>query len=323
MAERALQVIAASLAIPVVLFAYLAATEMLVRLVPFRRQGQLRPWLWVFPGLTFLGVFLAFPLLNTVALSVFDATSSSFVGLDNFGRIATDPAMRGAVANSLVWLLALTGVTVAFGLVLAVLTDRVRYERAAKAVLFMPLAISFVAAGVIWRFMYDYRPPGSPQTGTLNATINAFGGEPVTWLTGPPLNTAALIAATVWMFTGFCLVILSAALKGLPAELLEAARVDGATEPQVFRRIIVPLLGPTITVVATTMAISALKAFDIVYVMTSGNFGTEVIATRMYKELFSSRDLGQASAIAVVLLLVVVPVMAWNLRAFRRQDATA
>ena len=321
MTDRALQLILASLAVPAVLFGYLALVEALVRLVPHRRQGRLRPWLWLLPGLAFLTVFLAFPLLNTIVLSVLDATASQFVGFSNFADLATDPALRGAVANSLVWIVGLTGITVLLGLVLAVLTDRVRYERAAKAVLFMPLAISFVAAGVIWRFMYEYRAPGSPQTGTLNAVAVAAGGDPVTWLAQSPLNTGALIVAAGWMFTGFCLVILSAGLKSLPGELLEAARVDGATEWQVFRRIILPLLSPTIAVVATTMAIGALKAFDLVYVMTNGNFETDVVATRMYKELFSARDLGQASAIAVVLLVAVIPVLAWNLRTVRRQEA--
>jgi alpha-glucoside transport system permease protein len=260
-------------------------------------------------------------MLNTVVLSVLDASSRQFVGLDNFSALLGDPAMQVAGRNSVAWLVLLTATTVGLGLILAVLTDRVRFERTAKAILFMPLAISFVAAGVIWRFMYEYRPPGSPQTGTLNALVTGLGGSPQTWLVDAPTNTGALILATAWMFTGFCLVILSAGLKGLPGELLEAARVDGATEWQVFRRIIVPLLGPTIAVVATTMAISALKAFDIVYVMTNGNYETDVIGTAIYKALFSARDFGLASAIAVVLLLVVLPLVAWNLRVFRRQES--
>jgi alpha-glucoside transport system permease protein len=321
MAERLLQLVLASLAVPIVLFGYLLVAEAVVRRMPHRRQGRLRPWLWLLPGFTFLLVFLVFPLANTIVLSVHDATSSRFVGADNFVALGTDPGLRGAVLNTVAWIVGLTGVTVIVGLAMAVLTDRVRYERPAKAVLFMPLSISFVAAAVIWRFMYEYRAPGTPQTGTLNAVVTAAGGDPVTWLASSPLNTVALIGAAAWMFTGFCLVILSAGLKGLPGELLEAARVDGATEWQVFRRIIVPLLTPTITVVATTMAIGALKAFDLVYVMTNGNFETDVIATRMYKELFSSRDYGQASAIAVVLLAAVIPIVAWNLRSLRRQEA--
>jgi alpha-glucoside transport system permease protein len=321
MTDRALQVVLASVAIPTALFGYLALVEAILRLMPQRQRPRARPWLWLAPALGFLGVFLVLPLLNTIVLSLLDAASRRFVGLDNFGALLGNPVMQIAARNSVVWLVLLTAITVGLGLVMAVLVDRVRFERAAKAILFMPLAMSFVAAGVIWKFMFDYRPPGSPQTGTLNAAVTAFGGTPQPWLVDSPTNTGALILATAWMFTGFCLVILSAGLKGLPGELLEAARIDGATEWQVFRRIIVPLLGPTIAVVTTTMAITALKAFDIVYVMSNGNYDTDVIGTAMYKALFSTRDFGQASAIAVVLLVAVLPFIAWNLRVFRRQEA--
>ena len=321
MVDRAIQVVVASLGISVVLFAYLAITEAIVRILPHRRQARVQPLLWMAPALAFLLIFLLIPLVGTFVLSLLDAGSSRFIGLDNFGAILSDRSMQSAIGNSVLWLVGLTLATVSVGLVMAVLADRVRYEGIAKAILFMPMAISFVAAGVIWRFMYDYRPPGAPQTGTLNAVLTNVGADPVTWLIDSATNNGALIFAMVWMFTGFCMVILSAGLKGLPRELLEAARVDGATEWQVFRRVIVPLLGPTIAVVATTMAITALKAFDVVYVMTNGNFDTDVIATKMYKELFSSRDFGQASAIAVVLVIAVVPVMIWNMRSFRRQEA--
>jgi alpha-glucoside transport system permease protein len=205
-----------------------------------------------------------------------------------------------------------------------VLTDRVRYEQAAKTVLFVPMAISFVAASVIWKFVYEFRPAGAPQIGSLNAVLTSLlpGGSPVAWLVNQATNNVALIMVAVWVWVGFCLVILSAAIKGIPTELLEAARVDGATEWQVFRSIMIPLLGPTITVVATTMVIFALKAFDIVYVMTSGNFNTEVIANRMYKEMFTFQQFGRASAIAVILFLATVPVMIANIRRFREQETT-
>jgi alpha-glucoside transport system permease protein len=208
---------------------------------------------------------------------------------------------------------------VALGLVAAVFTDRVPYEGLAKTMIFLPMAVSFVAAGVIWKFMYDFRPPTVAQTGLLNAVLMAIvpGFEPRAWLTNPPGNNLALIAVAVWTWTGFCLVIFSAALKGIPTELLEAARVDGASELGVVRHVVLPLLGPTTAVIVTTMVIFALKAFDVVYVMTSGNFETEVIANRMYKELFNIRDFGHASAIATVLLIAVVPVMLFNIRRFR------
>jgi alpha-glucoside transport system permease protein len=199
--------------------------------------------------------------------------------------------------------------------------DRVRYESVAKSVIFVPLAISFVGAGVIWRFMYDFRPPGTAQTGTLNGLLAGLGIDPVPWLINSPFNTVALIIVAAWIWTGFCMVILSGALKGISTELLEAARVDGANELQVFRSITFPLLLPTIAVVATTMVITSLKAFDIVYVMTNGAFDTEVIANRMYKELFAFGQPGRASATAILLLLLIIPVMAINIRRFRQQEA--
>jgi alpha-glucoside transport system permease protein len=192
----------------------------------------------------------------------------------------------------------------------------------AKAIIFLPMAISFVAAGVIWKLMYDYQPPGHPQTGTLNAVLTSLGGQPIPWLIDPRFNNLALILIGVWMWTGFSLVILSAGLKSIPTEILEAARVDGANEWQVLMRITVPMLGSTIAVVATTMIIYALKAFDIVYVMTNGNFNTDVIANRMYNEMFTYLDFGRASAIAVILLLAIIPVMLININRFRVQEST-
>jgi alpha-glucoside transport system permease protein len=306
MPERLVQVAAAAVAIPLALFAYLALVETLLGRLPYRWRHAIRPWLWIAPALALLGLFQGFPLINSVVLSLVDRGGERFVFADNFLSVLGDPQMQTALRNSVSWLIVLTTVTVGLGLFLAVLTDRVPFERFAKAVL----------------FMYDYRPASAAQTGTLNAAVTAVGGEPHAWLVDPSTNNLALIFSAVWMFTGFALVILSAGLKGLPRELLEASRVDGASEWQVLRHITVPLLWPTIAVVATTTAIGALKAFDIVYVMTNGNFETDVIATRMYKELFSSHDFGRASAIAVVLLAMVLPIMAWNLRVYRRQEAT-
>jgi alpha-glucoside transport system permease protein len=209
--------------------------------------------------------------------------------------------------------------TVSFGLLIAVLADKVKYEPLAKAVIFMPMAISFVGAGVIWKFMYNY---GSSrvQIGLLNAIVQVFGGQPVSWLTEPQINTIALIVVGVWIWTGFCMTILAAALKGVSVEVLEAARVDGANEWTVFWKIMVPLILPTITVVITTMIINVLKIFDIVYVMTGGNYGTEVIANRMYTEMYANYNPGRASAIAVVLILVIIPAMIFNIRRFREQE---
>jgi alpha-glucoside transport system permease protein len=306
--------------VPLATAAYLWLVERGLALLPDRRRRGARPWLWLAPALALLLVFLVYPTVQTIVLSFYDATSTGFVGLQNFAFIFTDDAMLGALRNNVIWLVIFTGITVTLGLVVAVLTDRVPYERVAKAIVFLPMAISFVAASVIWKFMYDYRPPGLPQTGAMNAVVTAVGAEPHAWLIESPGNNLALIAVAVWTWVGFCTVILSAGLKGIAPEVLEASRVDGANEWQIFRFVIVPLLAPTIAVVATTMVIFALKAFDVVYVMTSGNYDTEVIANRMYKEMFNFRQFGRAAAIAVVLLVAIVPVMWFNIGRFRQQE---
>jgi alpha-glucoside transport system permease protein len=307
--------------LPALLIGYILLIEAVLRLLPGRWQNRLRPWLWIAPALSFLGFFLVYPTINTVLLSLQDKFSKTFVGLANYQYFFSNPDTLVSLRNNVIWIVLLTALAVGLGLIIAVLVDRVRYEPAAKSVIFLPLAISFVGAGIIWRFVYDYAPAGEPQTGLLNAAVTATGLPPQTWLQDAPTNTIALIIVAVWIWTGFCMVILSAALKSISAELMEAARVDGANELQVFRRITFPLLLPAVAVVATTMVITALKAFDIVYVMTSGNFDTNVVANQMYKELFTNGQPGRASAIAVVLLVLIVPVMFINIRRFREQEA--
>ncbi len=321
MDDRLITALIVVIGVPGVLIGYIALTERLLMVVPDRMRGKLRPWVWLGPALAFLGVFLVYPTVYTLYLSFLDKFSKEFVGLDNYAYFLTTSDTLIALRNNVIWLVLLTFLAVGGGLLIAILVDRVRYESVAKSIIFVPLAISFVGAGVIWKFMFDFRPPGQPQTGTLNGIIGAGGIDPIPWLINAPLNTIALIIVAAWIWTGFCMVILSGALKGISTELLEAARVDGANELQVFRGITLPLLLPTIAVVATTMVITSLKAFDIVYVMTNGAFDTEVIANRMIKELFSFGQPGRASATAIVLLLMIIPVMAINIRRFRAQEA--
>jgi alpha-glucoside transport system permease protein len=309
--------------VPAVLIGYIYGTELLLRLAPERLKGTLRPWLWLLPALLFLGVFLIYPTIGTIIRSFQDRIGTAFVGFDNYAWFfGTDEALV-ALRNNVIWLVLLPLITVGFGLIIAVLVDRVRYESIAKSVIFVPLAISMVAAGVIWKFMYAYKSPGEAQVGTVNGVLTTFGGNPVPWILNDTLalNTIALIVVMAWMWTGFAMVIISAALKGISAELLEAARVDGATEWQVFRRIVFPLLLPTIAVVSTTVIITALKAFDIVYVMTGGQNDTNVIAHLMYQEMFSFSDFGRASALAVILLIAIIPIMIFNISRFRAQEA--
>jgi alpha-glucoside transport system permease protein len=286
------------------------------------KKRSVLPWLYIGPALLILAFFLVYPALNTLYLSLFDKHSENFVGLDNYVWALTSKEMLTAFRNNILWLVLFTALTVSLGLVLAVLLDRVRYEAAAKSIIFLPMAISFVGAGVIWKFMYAFRPANVPQIGLLNALLRNFTNlDPIGWIVNRTTNNFALIAVGIWIWTGFCMVILSAAYKGIPKELLEAARVDGANEWQVFWGITIPMMKPTIAVVATTMVINVLKVFDIVYVMTNGAFGTEVIANRMYKEMFQFRSFGRASAIAVILLLAIIPVMVVNIRRFREQEA--
>jgi alpha-glucoside transport system permease protein len=323
MDPRLITAIIVVVGVPAVLLGYIWLTEQVLRPIPDRRRGLLRPWLWLAPALLFLIVFLVYPTIGTIIHSFQNSAGTKFVGLDNFVYFFTSPSTLGALKNNLLWVILLTLLTVGFGMLIAVLVDRVRYESVAKAVIFLPLAISMVAASVIWTFMFLYKAPGQPQIGTLNAAVGVFGLGPVPWLQTQTLslNTILLIVVMGWMWTGFCMVIISAALKGISVELLEAARVDGANEWQVFRGIVFPLLLPTLAVVATTIVITALKAFDIVYVMTGGNFDTQVMAQSMITQMFTNGNFGRASAVAVVLLLTIIPVMLLNIRRFQAQEA--
>ncbi|MEO6207751.1 MAG: sugar ABC transporter permease [Candidatus Limnocylindrales bacterium] len=323
MADKLITALVVVVGVPAVLVGYIWATEQALRLLPERLKPRVRPWLWLGPALAFLAVFLVYPMIGTVIHSLQDNAGKVFVGLDNYSWFLGSADALSALKNNVLWLIFLTLFVVGFGLLVAVLVDRVRYESFAKSVIFIPLAISMVAAGVIWLYMYQYKPPGTVQTGTLNATIGVAGAGPIPWLQIQDfsVNTLMLIIVMAWMWTGFAMVIISAALKGINPELMEAARMDGATEWQVFRGIIFPLLVPTLVVVSTTMIITALKAFDIVYAMTGGNLNTNVIANQMYSEMFKFGQYGRASAIAVVLLVAIVPIMFFNIGRFRQQEA--
>jgi alpha-glucoside transport system permease protein len=323
MASKLITAAIVVVAVPGVLIGYIWLTEQVLRIMPERRRPTVRPWLWLAPALAFLAVFLIYPMIGTAVHSFQDNAGKVFVGLDNYAWFLGSADALSALKNNVLWLVFLTLFVVGFGLLVAVLVDRVKYESFAKSVIFIPLAVSMVAAGVIWLYMYQYKPPGTVQTGTLNATVGLFGAGPIPWLQVQDfsVNTFMLIIVMAWMWTGFAMVIISAALKGINPELMEAARMDGATEWQVFRGIIFPLLVPTLVVVSTTMIITALKAFDIVYAMTGGSLNTNVIANQMYSEMFKFGQYGRASTIAVVLLLAIIPIMFFNIGRFRAQEA--
>jgi alpha-glucoside transport system permease protein len=308
------------------------------------RQGRLTPWLYLAPALIVMIVFIVFPMLNTISLSFLnkDGTAPAATtcvegracwgAFENYRYALTSElnfSSPGALwssfwlssyGNNIKWIFLMVSGTVGIGLLFAVLADRIQYEALAKAIIFMPMAISFVGAGVIWRFMYEYRP-GETQIGLLNAIITALGGRPVAFLPTPGLNTIMLIIVGVWMWTGFCMTILSAALKSVPDEIIEAARVDGANEWRVFFNIMLPIILPTVTVVITTMVINVLKLFDIPYVMTGGNFNTDVIANRMYREMYINFNVGRGTAVAVVLIVVIIPFIYLNIKRFLEQEA--
>jgi alpha-glucoside transport system permease protein len=309
--------------VPAVIVGYIYGTELVLRRASEKLRSRARPWLWLLPALLFLFAFLVYPTILTILRSFQGKLAGTWVGFDNYTWFIGSPDALVAVRNSAIWVVLLTLFTVGLGLIIAVLVDRVRYEQVAKSIIFVPLAISMTAASVIWRFMFEYQTKGLPQTGTLDGIVTSLGFNPISWLQIDQfaLNTILLIIVMTWMWTGFAMVILSAALKGISPELLEAARVDGATEWQVFRGIVFPLLLPTIAVVSTTIVITALKAFDIVYVMTGGNFGTQVVASEMIRQSFNFGEFGRGSALAVILLIAIIPVMLVNINRFRAQEA--
>lgn len=293
---------------------YIGAHAALELLGP-RWLARLVPWVFIGPALFMVGVFLVFPAVSTIITSFTEGEGFA----ENYGFVFTDPDMLIALRNNALWLVLATGGSVLIGLVIATLVDRVKAESLAKTFIFLPLAISMAGAAVIWRFVYAWQPPQEAQIGLLNAGWTALGNDPVPWLQTPEANTFLLILIMVWLQTGFAMVVLSAAIKGIPSEVIEAARCDGARESQIFFRVIVPMIRGSIIVVATTIAVAVLKVFDIVYVTTGGRFDTEVVANRMFAEMFRYRDLGHASALAVILFIAVIPIMYINIRNLRRQ----
>lgn len=308
----------------VVAVAYLRLGDRGLAKLPSAWNRRLIPWLFLGPAALIVGLALVFPGISTIILSFFDAKGTQFIGFDNYSSALSDQVTLIALRNTALWVALLPTLAALVGLVIAVLADRVTYGGLVKAALFLPIAVSAVAAGVIWTFMYDYQPPVAAQTGTVNAVLTVLTNtDPVAWIIDEATNNYALIAATLWTQAGFAMVIFSAALRSVPDELLEAARLDGASEWQAFRHITLPILVPTVVVVTTTITVIALKAFDIIYVMTNGAYGTDVLSTVMYRELFTARDSGGAGAIATMLMIAVLPIMIYNLRQFRRQGQEA
>ena len=291
-----------------------------VGLLQAKWRDRILPWVFAGPALALLAVFLLYPAAGTIVRS-FQNDKGQFT-LANFA-VMVEPEFTQILRNNAIWLIVGTGASVILGLIFAWLFDRVRREALAKTLVFLPLAISLVGASVIWTFVYAFQPAGQPQIGLLNAVLVGLGGKPISWLTTSPINVFCEIIIMIWLQTGFAMVVFSAAIKGVSGEVLEAARLDGATERQVFVRVIVPMIRGSIVTVSTTIAIVTLKIFDIVFATTGGRFNDDVVANRMFHEIFQFFEDGRGAALATLLFIAVLPVMFINLRNFRRQQREA
>jgi alpha-glucoside transport system permease protein len=312
------------------LYYYLANT-LLDLTLPFRKDGAqavrnqklaaaIRPWLFLGPALILLAVYLLYPVIDSLRLSFYDRGGQSFVGLSNYTWAVNDREFRESIFNNILWLIVVPAASTLFGLVIAFLTDRIWWGNIAKSMIFMPMAISFIGASVIWKFIYDYRSEGSTQIGLLNAIVQAVGASPEAWITVPFWNNFFLMVILIWIQTGFAMVILSAALRGIPDETIEAAIIDGAKGWQLFLYIMVPQIWSTIAVVWTTITILVLKVFDIVLAMTNGQWNTEVLANLMFDWMFrGGGDFGRGATIAVIIMIAVIPIMVWNIRRARAE----
>jgi len=297
-------------------------TNWLVEQFPPVWTRRLQPFVFVGPSIAMVTYFLALPTVRTFIASLFDRDGSAFIGLQNYMDVFTQPAMLVTFRNNIMWIVFGASLTIIFGLLIAVLADRSSFEVLAKSIIFMPMAISLVAAGIIWKFVYAVKAINDPQIGLLNAVIVALGGQPQAWVAQlQPWNNLFLIVIVIWLQTGYAMVLFSAAIKGVPHDILEAARIDGANEIQVFFQIIIPSILATIIAVSTTVIIFTLKIFDIVIVMTGGQYGTDVIATQFYNQYFVFRNFGLGSALAIILLIAVIPIMIYNLRQFGKGEA--
>ncbi|TFV66830.1 UNVERIFIED_ORG: sugar ABC transporter permease [Bacillus sp. AZ43] len=264
-------------------------------------------------------VGLVYPALRTIWGSFLNGDGSEFVGLDNYQTVFTEDSFQTVLRNTVLWVVLVPLVTTGLGLVYAYLVDRTRFEALAKALVFLPMAISMVGAGVIWKFVYEYRPdqPGVNQIGLLNQLLTLIGIEPQQFLLDQPVNNLYLILVMIWIQTGFAMTVLSAAIKAIPDDVVEAARLDGVSGLQMFRHITVPSIRPALVVVLTTVAIVSLKAFDVVRTMTGGNFGTNIVANEFYTQSFRYSNFGLGAALAVLLFVLVIPIIAYNVRQLR------
>jgi alpha-glucoside transport system permease protein len=299
--------------------------NMFVEGLPQRLSQGLIPYAFLLPGLALVALMLIYPTFQTINYSLANSDSTEYVGFENYRTIFGDSEFWSSIFNNILWLAIVPAVVVALGVVVAVLSDKLSTngEKISKSLVFLPNAISFVGASAIWGLVYAYNNPGQPQTGLLNAIVTGLGGEPQTWLAieTAKLNSFLLMVILIWLQVGFAMVLLSSAIKGVPEDTIEAARIDGATELQIFWRVVIPQIKGTIITVFVTVFILVLKVFDIVYVTTNGAYNSNVIANLFFNKLFAASEAGQATAIVVVLLVAVIPLIVYQIRHFRREEA--
>jgi alpha-glucoside transport system permease protein len=298
--------------------------DKLIDRLPRAAANAARPFLFVGPAMVLLSFYLIYPAVNTLFLSLQNRDSSEFVGFDNFQTVFTENQYQIGIRNSILWVVIVPAAALVIGLGFATLVDKLgkKTESATKSMIFMPMAISFVGASVVFAFVYSFRPDGfGEQIGLLNAIKVGLGGEPTSWLAQQPWNNLYLMVILIWLQTGFSMVILSSAIKGVPVELIEAARIDGASEWKVFTRITIPTIKSTIVVVWTTVVITVWKVFDIVWVMTGGRDDTQVVAQQMVQEFFTNRNNGVGAALAVLMFVAIIPILIINIRRFKAEEA--
>lgn len=327
MAEKILTALITVLAgIGVALLVYYLLNK-LAELLPGKWEHRLKPYLYILPAYLAITVYLLYPAIQTIVDSFRDEASQEWVGFENYTELLSSSAFRDTLFNTLLWILIVPAGTVIMGLAVATLADRLpaRGENLVKTIVFLPMAISLVGASVVWNFVYEFRPAGQPQVGLLNSLIGGFGADPIAWLEKSDfhLNSLMLMVVLLWSQVGFAMVLLSAAVKGVPVDTVEAARIDGAGEKQIFFRVVVPQIKGTIVTVFVTVTIGVMKIFDIVYTMTNGRFNTNVVGNEFWNQLNKFFNTGAASAIVVLLMLAVIPIMFYQVRHFRSEEANA
>lgn len=297
----------------------------LAELLPGRWEDRIKPYLFLLPAFAAIALTLIYPTIQTFVYSFANRQATEFVGFDNYAALLSSSSFQNTLFNTFLWILIVPAGAIAIGLLIATLADRLkpRGEKLAKTLIFLPMAIGAVSAGAIWKFVYASNPPTQNQIGLLNGIVTGVGGEPVNWLqiSDFRINSLLLMVMLLWLQAGFAMVLLSAAIKGVPTETLEAARLDGAGEGAIFFRIVIPQIMTTLITVFITVLIGVLKTFDIVYVMTNGNFNTNIIAVDFFNQLFTNNNAGYAAAIVVMLLIIMLPILIFQVRQFRAEEA--